>query len=255
MTAPTYQLGRVSAPRDERNLRLAAYKLATLPPAPVAVDRLSRVKTWPMYRNDQVGCCEVAACAHLWQSWSTYGAGAEVTPAEADVLASYATLTGYDPATGQPDPGVTTLDMLGHWRTVGIGGKRITAYVEVDVHDRAEVRAAINLAGGLLVGADLPMRAYDQLAAGRPWTRSGRGAASAPGSWGGHAIHIGQYDTRGLTCTTWGRTQRMSWTWFETYVAEAFAPLSPAWFNAAGVNPLGLDVSALLADLYSVTGH
>jgi hypothetical protein len=251
---PDLRLGRIQAPPDPRNLRLAAYTTPDLPAPPDAVNWLRKVKTWPMYGNDRVGDCEVCACAHAEQAFSVYGAGSEYTASEADVFAAYSAITGYDPATGDNDTGVRTLDMLGYWRTTGIGGRKITAYVEVNVRDRVEVKSAVALGGGLLVGVDMPLAAGPQFRDRRPWTRVG-GADGRPGSWGGHAVHCGAYSPAGLACTTWGRTQRMSWGFWDAYVVEAFVPVSPAWFNQAGTSPTGLDLDTLLRDLAAVTSR
>lgn len=248
------RLGRVPAPRDLRNLRLAAYIPPDLPPPPRRVDYLSRVAEWPMYRNDAIGDCEVCACAHAEQSLSLYGAGREVAVAEPDVVAAYSALTGYNPATGQPDPGIRSLDMLGYWRTTGIGGRKITAYVEVDVDNINQVKTALHLAGALLVGIDMPLSAGHQFVRHQTWTAA-RGPRAKAGSWGGHAVHCGQFDGRGITCTTWGRTQRMTWGFWNAYVAEAFAPISLDWLTAAGTTPTGLNLDALLADLHRITSH
>lgn len=74
----------------------------------------------------------------------------------------------------------------------------------------------------------------------------------APGSWGGHSVPVLAYDADGLTCITWGAKKRMTWDFFANYCDEAYAPLSPDWFNAQGKNPDGLDVNALEADLSEI---
>lgn len=248
---PGLKLGWRPAPRDHRNLRLSAYTPEQLTP-PKRVDWLGQVSTWPMYRNDEIGNCEVCACAHAQQALTSYGGGQEHVIDEADVIAAYSAITGYNPATGEPDPGIASLDMLGHWRSVGVGGRKIAAYVEVNVDDLDEVKTALSLTGALLVGIDMPLSSADQFRAGKTWTAAA-GARGRAGSWGGHAVHVGAYDSRYLTCTTWGRTQRMTYAFWRNYVAEAFAPISPDWFNAAGSSPTGLNTEALLADLQRIT--
>lgn len=244
-------LGWVKAPRDPRNLTFAQFTTPELPAPPPKVNWMSRVPGWPLYGNNRIGNCEVCACAHAVQAFTAYGAGREVIIPEPDVIAAYSAITGYNPATGQPDPGITSLDMLGHWRKNGVGGHRITAYVEVDVRDRDEVKSALSVGGALLVGADMPLSAGDQFKASRKWTVQ-RGTRGRAGSWGGHALHIGAYGGRGLTCTTWGTTQELTWGWWDRYVVEAFVPISTEWFNQAGQSPTGLDINALLADLQRI---
>jgi hypothetical protein len=247
-----FKLGRQESVPDPRTLRLAAYAAPAMPAAPSAVDWLGRVKTWPLYRNDEIGDCEVVSCAHLVKGWTAY-AGAEIEVAEADVITAYSQITGYDPRTGTPDPGIRSLDMLNHWRKNGVGGHRIAAYVEVDVRNLDEVRQAVHLFGGLLIGADMPLAAAAQTRRRETWKPVAT-SAGTPGSWGGHAMHLGAYGPRGLTVTTWGRTQRLTWGWWQRYVVEAYAIVSPDWLGAAsGRTPTGLALDVLLADLQRIT--
>lgn len=73
-----------------------------------------------------------------------------------------------------------------------------------------------------------------------------------PGSWGGHAVPILAYDSRTLTCITWGAKKRMTWGFFARYCDESYAPLSLDWLNAQGKTPEGLDLDALQADLTQI---
>lgn len=248
---PSLHLGHVFGPPDPRTMRFARFADLRAIAAPPLADWMSRVKSWPMLANDRIGCCEVVTCAHTVQAWTAH-AGRERALTEPEVLAAYSAITGYNPATGRPDPGITSLAMLNYWRRVGVGGHRITAYVEVDVTSRDEVKAALAVAGGLLIGADLPLSAGDQFREGRQWGMT-RGARARLGSWGGHAMHAGGYDGRCVYVSTWGQVQRMTWAWWETYVAEAYAPISRDWFNAAGLTPTGLDLNALTTELQRIT--
>lgn len=246
-----FKLGRRPSAHDPRTLRLAVYTTGDLPKPPAWVNWLSKVEGWPLYGNDRIGDCEPAACAHLIEAWSTY-AGAPARVADEDVVGAYSAVSGYDPTSGEHDDGVRSLDMLNHWRRNGIGGHHITAYVSVNVRDHHEVRAATHLFGGLLLGIDMPLSAAVQTRLGHTW-RHIDGDNGRPGSWGGHAVHLGAYDARSLTCTTWGRTQRMDWRFWDAYVVEAYAIASPQWINTAtGAAPVGLNLAALLDDLHHI---
>lgn len=247
------KLGWVRGPEDPRTLRLSTYTTPDLPPPPRTVDWLRKVPTWPMYANDRVGDCVPVSCAHLSRSWTTYAGGVAADITEADVLRAYTNIAGYDPVTGVPDNGCRATDALNYWRRTGIGGHRIGAYVRINHLDPVEVRTATWLFGGILLGADMPLAADTQFRAGATWAPT-RGSAAYPGSWGGHAMHLGAFTSRALTVSTWGRTQRMTWPWFGRYVAEAYAVVSTDWLNqVSGHTPLGLDLPALLADLRRVT--
>lgn len=242
-----YRLGRLPTRHDERTLRLAKYLAPQLPMPPKFVDWLKPVDTWPLYANDRIGDCTIASAGHLVKCW-TANAGRPTVITEADIIAAYSAVSGYDPVTGAGDHGAVMLDVLNHWRRRGIGGRHISAYVAIDVQDVVEVRQAINLFGGVHVGADLPISAASQLSAGLPW-RVVDGKTSAVGSWGGHAFFVGAYSGHRMNAVTWGNTQSITWPWWKKYVAEAYAIVSADMLNAAGFNPLGFRSESLLSDL------
>lgn len=250
-----FKLGRLPAMEDPRTLRLAAYTGPGLEPAPPSSNWLSKVQSWPLYNNNRIGDCVAVSCAHAIQGWTAHASSTPVQLAESDVIAAYSAVSGFDPGTGANDDGCRYLDMLNHWRHNGIGGRKIVAYVEVNVDDREEVRVATHLFGGLMIGIDMPLSAGTQLRLGQTW-RPGFGAAGQPNSWGGHAAHLAAYNSRWLTCTTWGATQRMSWPFFDTYVREGYAAVSADWLDPdKGVTPTGLHMDALLADLQRITAN
>lgn len=247
-----FKLGLRKAPPDPRTLRLANYMAEELPPAPPVRDWMRKVDGWPLYGNDRIGDCVAVTCAHKTQGWTRY-AGTEVRIPEQDVIAAYSAVSGYDPVTGASDDGCVMRYMLNHWRRAGIGGHTIAAYVSVDVNDHDEVRYALNTFGGLAVGIDLPWSAAGQV--GQTW-RTVRGPDAEPGSWGGHAVRVGKYSPRYLHCSTWGMRQRMTWKFWDAYVMEAYAVLSPEWIRAtSGLSPSGFQTQELLADLQRITSN
>jgi hypothetical protein len=246
-------LGWQPGPADPRTLRLAAYTTPELPEPPPAVNWTKQVRTWPLYRNNMIGDCVPVSCAHLVQGWTRNASGAEHVIGEDDVVRAYSAISGYDPATGANDHGCRSLDALNYWRNTGIGGRSIAAYMRLDHLDLAEVRTAIHLFGGVFLAAQLPRAADAQFDARQTWTVQ-RGPAGRRGSWGGHAMRCGAYGTKGVTVSTWGRTQTATWGWWNAYAAEAYAVVSTDWLDAAGGrNPLGIDLDAMVADLRRIT--
>lgn len=245
--ASSFALGRLPTKEDPRTLRLSAYLADE--PAPPSANWLGKGVNWPLYRNDRVGCCTCVAAGHLVRTW-TDAAGEPVEIAERDVIAAYSAVSGYDPRTGRNDNGAYLLDVLNHWRRTGVGGRTIAAYAKVNVRDLNEVKLAIARFGGLDIGIDLPRSAQSQL--GSSW-RETRGAAGERGSWGGHAVQVAAYGGSGLTCTTWGREQRMTWGFWRAYVSEAYAVVSTDFLDTAGRSPTGFDLAGLLDDLRRVT--
>ena len=263
MTAATEpfmpKLGWVQGPDDPRTLRLSAYTADTLPTAPKSQSWMKKASRWPLLGNDRIGDCVLVSCAHLVQGWTAYSRDAESLVAEADVIGAYSAITGYDPkrtsrdGSNPTDRGTNSLAALNFWRRTGIGGHKISAYMKLDPSDHNEVRNAANLFGGIYIAAQLPLAANDQFRAGKTWTATG-GQRGRRGSWGGHAMHLGAYGTTGYTVSTWGRTQALTVGWWNTYVDEAFAVVSEDWLNQlGGTNPLGFDLTAMLADLRRVT--
>ncbi len=249
----TPKLGWQPGPPDPRTLKLETYTTPDLPAPPDTVDWMRKVDTWPMLGNNRMGNCVWVSTAHLVQGWTAYAAGTPVLIPESEVVAAYSRVTGYDPATGAHDNGTRSLDALNYWRKTGVGGRKIVAYVKVDHRNDDSVKSAINLFGGVYIAAQLPRAAQTQFRDRKTWTPTG-GASGRRGSWGGHAMHLGGYGKTGVVVSTWGRTQRATWNWWDTYVSECFAVVSADFLDrASGVNPLGFNLDAMLADLKKIT--
>lgn len=241
-----YRLGKQPPRHDRRTLRLESY--LTLPAVPDAVDWSGAVSSWPMYLNDQLGDCTCAAAGHMIQCW-TANDEFMFTPADSDILSAYKAVSGYDPATPSTDQGCVELDVLNYWRKTGIAGRTIGAFASLRPQSLAHIRAAIYLFGGLYVGLDLPATAEGQ----DVWDWLSRGADSAPGSLGGHAVNLVGYDAEGLICITWGQAKRMTWHFWNAYADEAWCLLSPDWLGSDNRAPVGLDIAALQTDLKAVS--
>ena len=246
-TIAALKLGKLPVRLDVRTLRLARYvDRAQLPSPPEQLDLTGHVPDWPMYDNDRIGDCTIAAAGHMIEAW-TAAAGRFAEVSESDVLRAFDAVKITDPSTGEE--GAVELDVLRYWRATGVGGHRIGAYAGVSLHDQQLVRTGAYLFEGLYIGLALPLTAQRQDV--WDWTGSLAGPAK-PGSWGGHAVDIVGYDADGLTFVTWGSLKRMTWRFWERYVDEAYALISPD-FLTAGRAPNGFDLAALKADLELVT--
>ena len=250
-TQPQRKLGKLPAVHDKRTLLLAKYmspeRERSLRTPPLSV-RWSR-KTdqyWPMFANDTVGDCTCATAGHLIQAWTANAQAEEFEPATKDVLAMYYAISGYIPGRPETDVGAACLDVLRYWRKKGCGGHKIGAFAAVSPRSKQDVRDAIWLFGGAYVGLQLPLSAQDQTTWSVP--RGGAQGAGEPGTWGGHAVPLIDYDPRGLWCVTWGGLKRLTWSFLATYADEAYAIISED-FLTGGKAPNGFDAATLQADL------
>lgn len=260
MSLPTFtlssgakiKLGKAPARHDSRTLQLAKYLPAkALPAPPASEDFTKKVKKWPMMLNDNLGDCTCACAGHMIEQWTTYS-NTPVVPTDASILKAYEVVGGYNPANPDSDQGAVILDVLNYWRKTGVASHKIMAFASLEPKNHSEVEDSVMLFGNCYIGVQLPLSAQTQAVwAVPPGGATGQGA---PGSWGGHAIPIVAYDSRGLTVITWGATKRMSWGFLDTYCDEAYAVLSQDWIsNVTKLTPDKFDLSTLQADLNQIT--
>ena len=149
-------------------VKLANHLTASaLPGTPMVVDYASRVRTWPMYLNDQLGDCTCAGIGHSVQAWTAYGKG-EVTLPDSAILNLYERM-GYIPDNPGTDQGAVEQDVLAEVQKNGIGRHKILAYAQVDHTNLNEMKTALNLFGSVYLGAQMPQSAMTQTEAGQPW--------------------------------------------------------------------------------------
>jgi hypothetical protein len=242
------KLGKLPVRTDVRTLRMGRYvDTQKLPTPPDTLDLADRVGDWPMYANDRIGDCTIAAAGHMIEAWTGESSGHAVEISERSVLSAFDHVKQVDPLSGEE--GAVVIDVLKYWRKQGIGRHRIGAFARVAVYDHALARASAWLFGGLYVGVQLPLTAQDQQV--WDWTGSLSGPAK-PGSWGGHAIDLVRYGENGVTVVTWGRLQEVTWSFWDRYCDEVYAILSTDFLDH-GKAPNGFDLAALKADLELVT--
>ena len=245
------KLGKQAARHDPRTLLLASYMTPALPAPPANADLTQKVKAWPMMRNDDLGDCTCAAAGHLIMEWTANAGKKMVTPTDAQIVAAYSAITGYNPQTGANDNGAVEIDVLNYWRQSGLAGDKIGAYVALEPANHTHIMDAVYIFEGCYIGLQLPNSAKAQTQNHQPWSVPPGGAVGdgAKGSWGGHAIPVVAYDARGLTVVTWGALQTMTWGFWEAYCEEAYAILSTDYLTGKQKTPQGFDMQQLQADL------
>lgn len=244
------KLGKHTPVHDDRTLMFATYATSALPAPPPQVNYATAVTVpWGMMDNDTYGDCTCAAAGHLVLEWTANNGKPTVIP-DPTILAFYNHF-----AHGVADAGANMLQVLKYWRSAGVGGHHITAFVAVDLKNQTQACQSVDLFGGCYIGVELPNFAVQPPAGGNlldiPWVVPADGPVgnAAPNPQNGHCIPAVAYDQQNLYIVTWGQVKAMSWEFYNAYADEAFAVLSPDWFSAAGKAPAGFDLAQLTADL------
>lgn len=237
------KLGKRAPLLDGRTLKLEKYVSALSPPPPSAFYQ-GKVSSWPMYLNDQLGDCVIAAAGHMIEQWTEY-AGAGYLPTDDQMLTAYEQIGGYVAGDPSTDNGCSMLTALNTWRQTGIAGHKIIAYVSLRVGNLEELRQAVVLFGNAFVGIQLPLTAQNQ----SQWEVVSATGDGAPGSWGGHCVPIVGYDPNLNSCVSWGSLLNMTKAFYEAYSDEAYAVLSQGWIENNSKSPSGFDVAQLQAAL------
>jgi hypothetical protein len=260
---PHGKLGKLAPRIDKRTLRMSKYIIK--PPAPqaqswTAMPEKDFATPWPMFLNDNLGDCVIAASGHMITGW-TANAGKPYMPSDDQIEIAYEKVGGYIPGRPDTDNGCVMLDALNYWRKTGIAGHQIQAFVSIDplkgswtksTWNSQEIMDAVWLFGTAYIGLALPNTAQGM----SQWTVDPGGpfgsANAAAGSWGGHCVPIVAYSPAGLTVITWGAPLHMSWNFMRWYMDEAYGVLSQDWIEANGQAPDNFNLAQLEADLISV---
>ena len=238
------KLGRRPSRFDARTVKFADLFVDKLPDFPMAMNKRDNAVPDRVsdYGNNDVGDCTIASIAHLEEVWTENGRLGRLLTTE-EVLAFYSLVTGYVPGDDTTDNGADMLTVLKRWRKDGVGGKKIVAFVQIDHNNVEHVKSAINLLGGVYVGAELRTSAQQP----GPWIgRDVRGDV-----WGGHCMSASRYDRSGGVFRTWGDLQPFDWDWWLRSVDECYGVISVSWFRGERT-PNGLDMLKLRSYLLSL---
>jgi hypothetical protein len=263
-SSPAYRYGALPrdtskpAPTLEAYLTDAeAFGADPLPGAVARVDYASNVSSWPMYLNDQLGDCTVAAMFHGVSAVETYAGSMTGTPtfSDAETVKAYSAVSGYDPVTGANDNGAQLQDVCKYMTSTGavdIQGRKhsLLAWAEIEnFGDLKLLKRVLNAFGTVYLAIQCPASAQEQFQAGKPWTY-----VEGSSIEGGHAIDLqysavntGDWDDESIV--TWGALQKMNEAFAREYIVEAVAIVpAGAVSPATGKNVAGLDLHQLVTD-------
>jgi hypothetical protein len=235
---------------------------AGLPPVALTrdVDRSSMVPEIPMYCNDVLGCCTIAALGHMFGAW-TVNAGAKAGEAlftDGEITTVYSRVGGYvvgDPST---DNGCVMADVLADAKTNGItdsDGKvhKLVAYASFgNPADEDLLGQVLEVFGSVYVGFNVQQIVETEFEESEPWTYQ-----PGAGYIGGHCVNLARRYPVGssvgvLEYWTWAKRQRATFGWQAHVVDEAWAPITDDWLKANGTSVEGCDLTQLLADMAGV---
>lgn len=260
----TRSAGRLGAlPRDfslpaltfEHYLRAPA----ALPTAPLLVNYMTEVSSYPMFLNDQLGDCTAAAMLHAISAMTAYSgriAGGAVFE-DQTALSLYEATSGYN-GTPSTDNGATLQSVAAYMTKTGVTDSagnvhKLAAWANIgDPANLPLLKQVLNTFGTVYCAVNLPDSAETQFGNGEPWS-------IVPGSPidGGHCINlqlsaVGEPQPhRAETFITWGAEQPALQTWVTAYISEAVVLVSPDWIDINGTTIEGLDLNQLLSDMRS----
>lgn len=249
-------LGKKRAVYDRRALLFGNYlKASLLPYIPQAYHWAAGIPHYPMYLNDTLGCCTVAAGFHHEGVWTFKTTGHQLVVGSAEIQSVYSAVSGYVPGDPSTDVGADLLTVMKRWKSIGLSGTsadKLLAYTSIEPGNHMQFMASIFLFGGVYLGIQLPITAQAQVAPNGLWSLVPgyqTDPLARPGSWGGHAIAVVGYNQQSVCFFTWNKIMYATWGWLDYYADEAYSPISAQWLNSKGVAPNQFNLQQLEVDL------
>lgn len=249
---------RPAAPKlGEKRLHLRDYlaRGASLPTPPASVDysvkgaaALSNV-----FENDALGCCVISGLYHVLGVATGNASGTPFIATDAQILADYGAIGGYNPADPSTDQGCDEVTALNYWRDTGCAdGSKLAGYALIDQSNLQELQIALWLFGNLYYGFELPDAWTATMPSDSNFTWD---AAGAPDPNQGHCVMSASYNGPTFGVGTWGLYGALTGAAIAEYGAPAnggavYAILTPDWIaQGQTLAPSGVDWASLQADL------
>lgn len=235
--------GHKEDPRG-RTLKLRDFLVSGLA-APAACDLTTQTgRDTDDLGNTDVGDCAIAGPGHF-VNWEDDLNHRPRTATRARTIDEYQNF-GYVPGDESTDTGCYALDVMKWWRSVGLFGRKIKAFAQVNYFNPEEVAKAIFLLGGVFLCMALPKKVKDgSIFTAKLWEP----AADDGGPAGGHFM----WCEGSNLVNSWGERIRPDDAMIERYCFDAYAVVSEDAITPNGRAFSGLDIAGMGEALASVT--
>jgi hypothetical protein len=205
--------------------------------------------------NDDLGDCTCAAFYHALQVWSYNAAAMVNTEPDSYVLQMYEQACGYNPSDPSTDQGGVEQEVLSYLLNTGAptsaGPHKLAAFVEVDPTKEDDIKEIINDCGVLYIGMSVPEYIFSADDPPGVWDIQYKDTQSA----GGHAVACAGYNDYSVAFISWGKVYRMTWSFFQQYVDEAYALADAFWIKQMGTSPVGMSLPDLEAQMSAIANQ
>ncbi len=205
--------------------------------------------------NDRFGDCVPCAELRAIELRRAVAWGDAWRPTTADALGLYASLTGFDAATGLPDAGTRTDLAMAVWAQRGIrAGAQfldLVGWAPVDPADSVELAQTLDHFGPLQLTMEIvPACREPETWASAPGSGTGWDAGEADAEW--HRVCLGAWHDGTMVVRSWGEDYPLHPEWAARYVVAVDATLSRDWLDVMDRAPDGLDWDALAASMQAL---
>lgn len=224
-----------------------------VPVHPVSVEHTDDAGPWQMLGNDEWGDCGPVSVANLTALITKVLGGTQHYPSLDDVLDLYK--RSGNPNFPDDDNGVDMQTMLEELVRNGINcnGSVIKplAFAKLDVHNIDEVRAAIAIFGGVLLGLNLEVAQQRQ---SNVWDYV------ESTEWGGHAVMAADYTSLtgagqpDIGWVTWSEIVEATDAFWDHQAMEAWVVIFSEHLGTRQFQE-GVDLNALKSDYEALTGR
>lgn len=243
-------------------LHLGNYLPRKLPQVPASGDYSAAAlpSLRDVYLNNSLGDCVIAGGYHVTgvETGNASG-GSPFVATDAQIVADYGAIGGYNPADPSTDQGCDEQTALNYWTQTGFAnGTKLAAWAAVDGTDPAQAMAAAYLFENLYFGIELPDAWISPFpsADGFVWD------VGTPDPNNGHCVAgVGYDQAKGVCVATWGLLGWITWPAIAALCTsgsggELYVMLSPDQIAKGQQKaPNGLAWADLLADIGSLGGN